>query len=36
MGIGGGERKNIRGNVPEENSETLGWRFLREGLDYTY
>jgi hypothetical protein len=31
IGIGEGERENIRTNSPEENSETLGWRILREG-----
>jgi hypothetical protein len=29
IGIGEGRRENIRGNVPEDNSETLGWRNLR-------
>ena len=36
IGIGERSRENIRGNVPEENSETLGWRILREGTDYIY
>ena len=30
IGIGRGEKENIRGNSPEEYSETLGWRILRE------
>ena len=30
IGIGEGEKENIRGNSPEEYSETLGWRILRE------
>ena len=30
IGIGEGRRENIRGNSPEEYSETLGWRILRE------
>jgi hypothetical protein len=29
ISIGEGIRENIRGNVPEENSKTLGWRILR-------
>ena len=36
LGIGEGRRENIRGNVPEEYSETLGWRILREGVNYIY
>ena len=36
IGIGEGKGKNIEGNVPEENSETLGWRILREGTGYIY
>ena len=36
IGIGEGGRENIRGNVPEEISETLGWRILRKGTDYIY
>ena len=28
--VGGGEKENIRGNSPEEYSEMLGWRILRE------
>jgi hypothetical protein len=36
IGIGEGKRENIRGNIPEENSETLGWRILRvRGQLYT-
>jgi hypothetical protein len=31
IGIGEGRRENIRGNVPEDNSGTLGWRNLRVG-----
>ena len=27
-------RESMREDVPEENSETLGWRILREGDDY--
>ena len=34
IGIGERGRENIRGNVPEEISETLGWRILREGTGY--
>ena len=30
IGIGGGEKENIRENSPEEYSKTLGWRILRE------
>ena len=30
IGIGEGKKENIRGNSPEEYSETLGWRILRE------
>ena len=26
IGIGEGGRENIKGNIPEDNSETLGWR----------
>ena len=36
IGIGEGKREKIRGNVPEDNSETLGWRILREGTGYIY
>ena len=36
IGIGEGGREIIRGNIPEEISETLGWRILREGTDYIY
>ena len=36
IGIGEGRREIIKGNVPEEISETLGWRILREGTDYIY
>ena len=38
-GIGIGERgkgKHKGENVPEEISETLGWRILREGTGYIY
>ena len=36
IGIGEGKRENIEGNIPEDISETLGWRILREGTDYIY
>ena len=36
IGIGEGKRGKHKGNVPEEISETLGWRILREGADYIY